>query len=207
MFKTVATTFTLTAGGCVLLGSLFAQSLLGLFGLAYTSAETLARLHHAQAVVEKLQARHALKKQRAAKRVVKRSARRLAAVGLAAATVGTAAVVVTVASLEADDYCAEQQALQEEADLLYDTASAFDYAQCLAAARSDYGALASETLATLTQATEATVERSRDAGREAWARVRATALELLAAAGSSAQALWDALAARIGENGGVPPAD
>ncbi|MFT5720498.1 MAG: hypothetical protein ACI9W6_000794 [Motiliproteus sp.] len=130
MIKTVFFTFLATLSISVLLGSLFLNTFLGVFGLAATSVEVLQQLRGSQRVVEQLKTRHQQKKLKVAKRLSKKASRRIASTALAAATLGTVAVVLTVSSLEVAAYCDEEKVLQEDENLLYGSAVEFDLQQC-----------------------------------------------------------------------------
>ena len=133
MFKTILITFTTTAGALILSAHLFLNPILGMFGLAATSVEALSKLQASHQVVQKLKSRQLRKQKRISKRFVKRSGKRVASGALAAATVGTVAVVAAMTTIEISDYCEDKRALQEEATLLYGTDIEFDLEQCLAA--------------------------------------------------------------------------
>ena len=66
------------------------------------------------------------KKSRITKRFVKRSGKRVASGALAAATVGTVAVVAAMTTIEIADYCEEQKELQADLDILDGTSTEFD---------------------------------------------------------------------------------
>ena len=103
MLKTILITFSVTAGTLALAAHLFLNSLLGVFGLAATSVETLVQLKAFQRIVEAMKQRHTRKKNRIIKRFIKRSGRRVASTALAAITVGTVAVAGVMTSMEISD--------------------------------------------------------------------------------------------------------
>lgn len=131
MLKTILITFTTKAGALALAANLFLNSILGMFGLAVTSAEALTKLRTSQPVVEIIKDRHKQKQTRAAKRLIKRSSKRVASAALTAATVGAVAVTAVMASMEISDYCDQKRPLQDDAGVLYDTDVEFDLEQCL----------------------------------------------------------------------------
>ncbi|WP_020681283.1 hypothetical protein [Marinobacterium rhizophilum] len=135
--KTIFWSVSVTLATVTLVASLFLNSVLGLFGLAATSVETLQELRSSQQVVEQLKHRHQKKRASVSKRLVKRSSKRIGATMLAAATVGTVAVAATVVGLEVADYCEEKQSLNETESILYGTDEVFDMEQCLGEAKQE----------------------------------------------------------------------
>jgi Na+/glutamate symporter len=129
--KTIFWSVSLTLATVTLAASLFLNSILGVFGLAATSIETLQQLRSSQQVVEQLKHRHQKSKASVSKKLVKRSSKRIGATMLAAATVGTVAVAATVVGLEVADYCEERQSLHEAESILYGTDEDFDMKQCI----------------------------------------------------------------------------
>ena len=111
--------------------TLFLNSILGVFGLISTSVSNLASLKESQLVVNRMKDRHKVKKDNVSKRFVKKSSKRVASTAVAASTIGTVAVVLTVASLEVSDYCDENKELAEDENILYGTENEFDYESCL----------------------------------------------------------------------------
>jgi Na+/glutamate symporter len=129
--KTIFWSVSVTLATIALATSLFLNSILGVFGLAATSIETLQQLRSSQQVVEQLKHRHQKNKASVSKKLVKRSSKRIGATVLAAATVGTVAVAATVVGLEVADYCEERQSLHEAESILYGTDEVFDMKQCI----------------------------------------------------------------------------
>lgn len=87
---------------------LFLNSLLAMFGLAVTSIHTLKNLHASQNVVNHMKQRHQVKKRHLTNAFTKRSAKKITSTALAAATIGTVAVAITMVSLEVSDYCEQK---------------------------------------------------------------------------------------------------
>lgn len=137
MVRTILLTFTATTTALGLAASLFLNTLLGTFGLAATSVETLRGLQASHQVVETLKERHQRKKTRIGKRFAKQAGRRVATAAVAAATIGTVAVTATMAGMEVNDYCEEKRALREEANLLYGTDAEFDWGRCYEEGKAD----------------------------------------------------------------------
>jgi len=149
MLKTILITFTTTAGALALAANLFLNTILGVFGLAATSVETLNNLRTSQGIIEAMKQRHTRKKNRKTKRFVKRSGRRVASTALAAATVGTVALAAVMTSMAISDYCDEKRTLQEDANLLYGTDVAFDLERCLYESADDAKAIIAEATDTV----------------------------------------------------------
>ena len=101
-----------------MVATLFLNTILGAFGLAATSIETLHNLKTSQQIVKRMKTRQAQKKLKVTKRFAKRPAKRIAsaAAAAAAATVGTIGVAVAATALEANDYCDEKRKLQEDSE-------------------------------------------------------------------------------------------
>jgi len=131
MIRTTFGIISASVTATMVAGALFLSSILGAFGLVTTSADNLGRLLASQQVVDKIKARHQAKKSRVTRRFAKRTGKRVASSAVAAATIGTVAVVAVVAGLEVVDYCDQKEALNEEANILYDRDEAFDYQFCL----------------------------------------------------------------------------
>ena len=141
-----------------LVATLFLNTILGAFGLAATSIETLQNLKTSQQIVQRMKTRQAQKKLKVTKRFAKRPAKRIASAAAAAATVGTIGVAVAVTALEANDYCEEKRELQEDSDILNGTDTEFDYAACYEEGKKDLSAV-------LMQVKDSTVEAVSDAWR------------------------------------------
>ncbi len=135
--KTVFLTFTTTIIAISFAATLFLNTILGAFGLVTTSVETLSNLQSSQKVVEQMKTRHKANKLKVSKKFAKRSTRRVASGTLAAATIGTIAVAVTMASFEVYDYCEDKKGLQEDANILFETTDEFDFEQCLKEGKND----------------------------------------------------------------------
>ena len=129
--KPVLLTFTTTLAALTFASTFFLNTLLGTFGLAATSIDTLNNLKSSQMVVDKMKTRHQLKKQALTKKLAKRSSRRVATASLAAATIGTAAVAITMTGFEIHDYCEDKASLQDEQNILFGTNNEFDFEACI----------------------------------------------------------------------------
>ena len=103
--KTIFLTFTATLAALSFAATLFLNTILGTFGLVTTSVDTLNKLKSSQVVMDKMKTRHQAKRLTATKKLAKRSSRRVASASLAAATIGTVAVAITMTGFEIHDYC------------------------------------------------------------------------------------------------------
>ena len=173
MLKTILITFSVTAGTLALAAHLFLNSLLGIFGLAATSVETLVQLQASQRIVEIMKARHLRKKNRITKRFVKRSGRRVASTALAAVTMGTFAVAGVMTSMEISDYCEQKRTLQDDANLLYGTDVAFDFERCLYESADDAKAIIDEATDTVTTKISNAFASTVNYGSRVWANIKA----------------------------------
>jgi hypothetical protein len=129
--KPILLTFTTTIAALTFASTFFLNTLLGTFGLAATSIDTLNTLKSSQMVVDKMKTRHHIKKQALTKNLAKRSSRRVASASLAAATIGTVAVAVTMTGFEIHDYCEDKASLQNEQNILFGTSNTFDFESCI----------------------------------------------------------------------------
>ena len=129
--KSVLLTFTTTLAALTFASTFFLNTLLGTFGLAATSIDTLNNLKSSQIVIDKMKTRHHIKKQALTKKFAKRSSRRVASASLAAATIGTIAVAITMTGFEVHDYCEDKAALQDEQNILFGTTNEFDFEACI----------------------------------------------------------------------------
>jgi hypothetical protein len=199
MIKTIFLTFTATIAVVSLVATLFLNTILGVFGLASTSIETLQNLKTSQQIVQRMKARQAQKRLKVTKRFAKRPAKRIASAAVAAATVGTIGVAVAVTALEANDYCEEKHELQEDADILNGTHTDFDYKACYEEGKKDLSAV-------LSQVKESTVDAVSDAWKstahystEKWISIKESCSNALESTGSASARLWDAAVAWVAE--------
>ncbi len=184
--------------------SVFLNGILGLFGLAFTSVEALADLKKSSSVVKNLKERHKKKKVNISKRFVKRTGKKVASTAVAAATVGTAAVVVTVATLEAHEYCDDKRELLKDENLLYQNEKEFDYEYCLEEAKNDSQQIVMDIMEEAPKIVSAAWGKTKDLSDNAWVNTKdfsSNAWESTKSAGSSAwrsaavstSNLWDSL--------------
>jgi len=87
--------------------------------------------------INTIKGRHQAKNLNISKKFVKRSSNKIASSAVAAATIGTAGVVLTVAGLEIYDYCNDKRELLNDENILFDTNKEFNYKECLQNAKND----------------------------------------------------------------------
>lgn len=191
--KTIFLTFTTTVAVISFAASLFLNSILGAFGLAATSVETLTKLQSSQKIVEQMKTRHQAKKRDVTKNFAKKSSKKIASTALAAATIGTVAVVVTVASIEVADFCEEKKSLQEDANILYGTKDEFDFDNCLEEGKQDSKIMLDEikdsTIASANEAIDSTIEYSN----EQWLAVKEASAKAFKSSEIATSELWFSL--------------
>lgn len=191
--KTIFLTFTTTVAALSFAASLFLNTILGAFGLAVTSVDTLTKLQSSQKVVEQMKARHQAKKRDVTKNFAKKSSKKIASTALAAATIGTVAVVVTVASIEVTDYCEEKKSLQEDANILYGTKDEFDFDNCLEEGKQESKIILDEikdsTIASANEAIDSTIEYSN----EQWLAVKQASAKAYKSSEIATNELWFSL--------------
>lgn len=129
--KVIFLTFTTTLAAIAFAATLFINTLLGTFGLVTTSVESLNKLKSSQRVMDKMKTRHQAKKLNVTQKLAKRSGRRVASASLAAATLGTVAVAVTITGFEIHDYCEDKESLQTDDNILYGTTDQFSFEECI----------------------------------------------------------------------------
>jgi|TARA_B110000208_G_scaffold101112_1_gene126070 cytochrome c biogenesis factor len=161
MIKTIFMTISATLIVVTFVVSTFLNGILGLFGLTSTSVETLNSLKNAKHSVENLKKRHKAKKLSVSKKYVKRASKKIASSALAAATIGTAGVVVIIAGLEASDYCEDEKELNKDENILYGKNKEFNNQECLDTAN--------ENTKQIIQSVKETVPKVAD---EAWEKTK-----------------------------------
>ena len=190
--KTVILSVAATLVAVGLAAALFLNTILGVFGLAATSIDALQNLRASQQVVEKMKKRHAQKKLDVSRKLAKGSAKRVASTALAAATVGTVGVAVTMASFEVAKYCEEKEELQDDANILYETNVAFDFDRCIEEGKKDSKRMLEGLKNSSVEAVADAFDESARYSSETWAAIRAASVEAFQAAGAAVGELWDA---------------
>jgi len=168
MIKTVLKTVVVTSVVLGIVFSVFLKGILGMFGLAYTSLETLTQLRGSQQIVETMKKRNKIKKSKAPKKFVRKAGARVATSAVAAATIGTAAVTLTVFGLEIQDYCEEKEQLLEDENLLYGSNETFDYKKCLSEAQNDSKQILTEAKDSMSESVKESWESTSDFTEEKW---------------------------------------
>jgi hypothetical protein len=193
MMKAILLTFSVTLTAIALAASLFFNTLLGAFGLTMTSIDALQNLKTSQLVAERMKKRHEEKKIKTTKKYATRASKRVASTALAAATIGTVAVVATMTYFEITDYCEEKQDLQEDANILYQTEVTFDFDQCIQEGKKDSVTIMSEVKeSSITMVSSALNDISQYSINK-WADVKDASLQALQSTGNGAGVLWDSI--------------
>jgi hypothetical protein len=199
MIKTIFVTFTATVAVVFLVASLFLNTILGAFGMAATSIETLQNLKTSQQIVERMKTRQAQKKLKVTKRFAKRPAKRIASAAVAAATVGTIGVAVAVTALEANDYCEEKRELQEDTDILNGTHTEFDYEACYEEGKKDLSSVLSQVKDSTVDAVANAWKSTAHYSTEKWVSIKESCSDALESTGTASSRLWDAAVAWVAE--------
>lgn len=193
MIKVVLGTFLATCAAIALGATLFLNSALGLFGLVSTSLVNLDNLRESKQIVNRIKQRHRVRKANVSRRFVKKSSRKAASTALAASTIGTVAVVLTVTSLEVMDYCDEKRELLEEENILFGTHRKFDYDSCLQEGREESKKIMESVRSDVSIAVKETWRDTKKYSNEKWDEIRRSTLDALDSTAASAGDLWDSL--------------
>ncbi|MBW8190614.1 hypothetical protein K0504_06150 [Neiella marina] len=156
--KAVISTFTLTIATFIIIAKLFFSSLLSLAGYAAMPISEFQKLTASKATIEKLKHNHAKKKSRVANRFVKRTAKKIGATAVSAATIGTVAVVGTLTYIEINEFCEDKKQLSEEENILFDKNDAFDFNACVQSATDDSVEITQEAWAAVQEKGESAVD-------------------------------------------------
>jgi predicted small secreted protein len=191
MKKTILLTFSVTLVATALATSLFFNTILGAFGLTATSISALKNLKNSQLITERMKKRHAQKKIKTTKRFAARSGKRVASTALAAATIGTVAVVATMTYLEVSNYCEDKQDLQQDANILYGTDVEFDLDQCVKEGEEDSKRILSEVKEQSIETASSAFDNTIQYSAEKWAAIKTASMQALQASGDGASELWD----------------
>ncbi|TYK64349.1 hypothetical protein [Colwellia echini] len=149
MIKSVISTFSVTMVSLLLIGKLFFSSLLGVFGYAALPIAELSKLKASQQVVDKLKTNHKAKKTKTTTKFAKRTGKKVGAIAISAATIGTVAVIGTLTYIELNEYCEEKRELINEENILYNTNLTFDFNICMEQAKSESSLIADEAWSTV----------------------------------------------------------
>tara|TARA_R110002095_G_scaffold182303_2_gene159564 strand:+ start:5274 stop:5873 length:600 start_codon:yes stop_codon:yes gene_type:complete len=191
MKKTILLTFSVTLVATALATSLFFNTILAAVGLTATSISALKNLKNSQLITERMKKRHAQKKIKTTKRFAARSGKRVASTALAAATIGTVAVVATMTYLEVSNYCEDKQDLQQDANILYGTDVEFDLDQCVKEGEEDSKRILSEVKEQSIETASSAFDNTIQYSAEKWAAIKTASMQALQASGDGASELWD----------------
>lgn len=191
MIKIILISILSTLAITVLVVSIFLNSILGFFGLVSTSIDTLINLQENKQILDVVKKRHKDKELKVSKRFIKQSSKKAAASAVSAATLGTAAVVITVVGLEVIDYCDKKHELQEESNILFKTNDDFVYANCMSSAKDDSEII----LISIKNAVPVTIRKSWDAtksiSRATWEKSKEISISTWQSASTTAETTWD----------------
>jgi hypothetical protein len=151
MIKTIIISISATIAIVFFTLSVALNSALGLFGLTSTSIASLKnfnttrkelvknkkKLAKQNKLVKKVKQRHKAKKLNISKKFAKRTGKKIASTAVSAATIGTFAVISTVAYLEINDYCEDKKELFEDEKILFGKSGEFNFKQCVKVATKD----------------------------------------------------------------------
>jgi len=191
MTKTILLTISTSVAVMIVVLSLFLNSILGVFNLVTTSVNTMRSLQASNQIVKKMKVRHSQKKAAIAKKIAKKSSRRVASATLAAVTIGAVAVAVTVAGLEVYDYCEEKGEHQEDANILYSTNTKFDFKQCIKEGKEDSKAILDEVKNSTTIAVHDAMNSTVKYSSEKWTAIKDMSMQSLDSSKTTAAELWD----------------
>jgi hypothetical protein len=166
--KTIFLTFTATLAALSFAATLFLNTILGTFGLVTTSVDTLNKLKSSQVVMDKMKTRHQAKRLTATKKLAKRSSRRVASASLAAATIGTVAVAITMTGFEIHDYCEDQASLQIDNNILYGTTDEFNLDACLEQGKEESKRILTEVKQSASESVNNAIDSAAQYSNEQW---------------------------------------
>jgi len=189
--KVILLTMCSTVIVMFLVAGLFLNTILGAFGLVSTSINTLSNLKTSKSIVQKMKRRDDIKKLNITKKLAKRSSRRVASVSLAAATIGTVAVAVTMTGFEAYDYCEDKEVLHDDHNVLYGSTDEFSSEKCLEEAKDESRRILTEVKesasVSVTNAMNSTVRYSS----EKWLALKASVDKSFDSVSASTRELWE----------------
>lgn len=190
MIKTVFVTVGITISALAFAGAFFLNTVLGMFGLVATTADTMEALTRSHQIVESLKSQHSQKRMKVTKRFAKRATKRVAGAAAAAATIGTVAVAATMVGLEVEDYCEEKEDLNIESNILYGTSDEFDFKQCIASGLDDSKTIMQDVKASASIAVAEAFSATKDFSSEKWEEIKAASGEATQAAKERLGGAW-----------------
>ena len=177
MIKVILMSISATLLVVVFITSMFLNSILGVFGLASTSIETLNNLQESKQIIDKVKKRHKTKKSNMSKKFLKRSSRKITASAVSAASIGTAAVVITVMSLEMLDYCDDKKELQDNENILFNKTNSFNYSECMKEAQKDSSAMILSAKQAFPKMVANSWDSTKNISGSAWEATKATSVQ------------------------------
>jgi len=174
-----------------LVTSVFLKSILGVFGLASTTIGTLNNLKESKQILDFVKKRHKNKKLNVSKKFTKRLSKKVAASAVSAATLGTGAVVITVAGLEVMDYCNEMRELHEEGNVLFKTKEKFNYTECLSKAKHDSQEIIISIKKSVPAAIRKTWQDTKSISRATWEKTKEISVKTWQSASATSKSAWD----------------
>ncbi|MBQ0724479.1 MAG: hypothetical protein KBT50_01700 [Cycloclasticus sp.] len=189
--KTMLLTVSVTSIIIFLSVWLFLNSLLATFGLAATSIHTLKNLYASQSVVNQMKQRHQVKKRNLTTAFTKRSAKKIASTALAAATIGTVAVAITMVSLEVSDYCEQKKSLHEDETILYATDSTFDFDQCIHDGQEDSKRLWQQVMESTNNSVNQALNAPIELSDQAWLGIKQAFQRAINTTNQASNDLWE----------------
>lgn len=193
MFKVIFTTISATLIAVSLAASLFTNTILGAFGLVSTSLETLITLQDSHQKIGEVKKRHQSKQNNASKKFIKRSSQKIASSAVSAATIGTAAVVITVAGLEVHYYCEDKKELQEDENLLFGRDIQFDYKNCMRDAKKDSDEIILSVKKAVPEAVDNAWEQTKDFSNETLESTKKMSADAWISTLNASSDLWESL--------------
>ena len=140
-----------------------------------------------------MKASHKVKKLDVTKNFAKRSSKKIASTALAAATIGTVAVVVTVASIEVADYCEDKKSLQEDFNILYEENHEFDFDQCLKEGKEESKIMLEEVKLSTAEAVTTAMDSTVEYSNEQWLAVKQASASAIKSTEIATSELWYSL--------------
>jgi len=193
MFKAIIITISSTLAVAVTLAGFFMNSILGTFGFAVTSIEKLHQLKESKRILDVVKKRHNDKKLNISKRFIKRSGKKVATSAVSAATIGTAAVAITVAGMEMHDYCDDKRELHDEENLLFGKQEEFDYSKCLAEAKNDSSKIIASVKESLPKLVSDAWASTKNISKSSWQTIKEESSHVWATTTDTTNEAWSTL--------------
>jgi len=189
--KTIIATIFSTLATIALVATFFLNSILGAFGLVSTSVETFRDLNTSKNIVQEMKTRHTTRKLKVTKKLAKRSSRRVASASLAAATIGTVAVAVTMVGFEVHDYCEDKKSLHDDFNVLYETTEAFNTEKCFLEAQDESKRILNDVKLAAKGTVLKAISSSTKYSNDKWLALKESTAEAFETSSASTSMLWD----------------